>query len=82
MKRFFLHLTALSFVVINAQNKPLDSVQKLDEIVLQTNVIFGNKYQAQNRTGSSYYLSPKELKKFNYTVDVYCDGANLNSHVS
>ena len=67
MKRFFLQIITLSFCVINAQNKPLDSIQTLDEVLLKTNVIFGNKYQAQNRTGSSYYLSPKELKKFNYT---------------
>jgi Fe(3+) dicitrate transport protein len=67
MKRLFLQLLAISCGVLHAQNKPLDSVQKLEEIVLKTNVIFGNKYQAQNRTGSSYYLSPKELTKFNYT---------------
>jgi Fe(3+) dicitrate transport protein len=67
MKRIFLHLLILSYGVISAQNKPLDSIQTLDEVLLKTNVIFGNKYQAQNRTGSSYYLSPKELKKFNYT---------------
>jgi Fe(3+) dicitrate transport protein len=67
MKRIFLRLLILSYGVISAQNKPLDSIQTLDEVLLKTNVIFGNKYQAQNRTGSSYYLSPKELKKFNYT---------------
>jgi Fe(3+) dicitrate transport protein len=67
MKSIFLHLLILSYGVISAQNKPLDSIQTLDEVLLKTNVIFGNKYQAQNRTGSSYYLSPKELKKFNYT---------------
>lgn len=47
--------------------KSKDSIQKLDEVILNANVIFGNKYVAKNRTGSSYYISPEELKKFNYT---------------
>ena len=49
------------------QKKVTDSVQKLDQVILNANVMFGNKYVAKNRTGSSYYLSPEELKKFNYT---------------
>lgn len=48
-------------------NKSLDTLQKLDEIIIPSNLIFGNKFVAKNRTGSAYYLSPKELKKFNYT---------------
>lgn len=51
----------------NTQKKVQDSVQKLDEVILNASVIFGNKYVAKNRTGSSYYISPEELKKFNYT---------------
>jgi Fe(3+) dicitrate transport protein len=49
------------------EKKTIDTVQKLDQIILNANVMFGNKYVAKNRTGSSYYLSPEELKKFNYT---------------
>ena len=56
---------------INAQekqnNQSLDSIQKLDEVIINTQYIFGNKYVAKNRTGSAYYISPEELKKFNYT---------------
>tara|TARA_R110000868_G_scaffold91812_5_gene254468 strand:+ start:11089 stop:13314 length:2226 start_codon:yes stop_codon:yes gene_type:complete len=69
--------TKLSFIFIAvfsigyAQNKqqttPKDSIQRLDEIIISTNVIFGNKFVAQNRTGSSYFISPQELKKFGYT---------------
>lgn len=44
-----------------------DSIQKLDEVIIDGNVLFGSKYVAKNRTGSSYYISPEELKKFNYT---------------
>lgn len=69
-------LTLLSLILSNyliAQNidnkesTATDSIQELDEVLLKTNVIFGNKYVAKNRTGSSYYISPKELKKLGYT---------------
>jgi len=50
-----------------SQNSTLDSLQKLDEVLIKSNVIFGNKYVAKNRTGSSYYISPEELKKLGYT---------------
>jgi len=51
----------------NQQKKPKDSIQKLDEILIDARTIFGNKYVAKNRTGSAYYVSPEELEKFNYT---------------
>lgn len=59
--------------IIVAQNKEesqimtLDSIQTLDEVLIKTNVIFGNKHVAKNRTGSAYYISPVELKKLGYT---------------
>lgn len=40
---------------------------ELNEVVLSAKVIFGSKFVAKNRTGSSYYVSPEEIKKFNYT---------------
>ncbi len=39
----------------------------LNEVVLEARVIFGSKFVARNRTGSSYYISPEEIAKFNYT---------------
>ena len=51
----------------NNQEKPKDSIQKLDEVLINASTIFGNKYVAKNRTGSAYYVSPEELKKFNYS---------------
>lgn len=45
----------------------LDSIYELNEVVLSANVIFGSKFEARNRTGSSYYISPAEIQKFNYT---------------
>ena len=66
-----LLLGLLGINTVKAQeNRPAksnDSIQKLDEVVIDANAIFGNKYVARHRTGSAYYLSPEELKKFNYT---------------
>lgn len=70
MKVKLLILFLIFTSIINAQNnqnKTLDTIQTLDEVLLKTNVIFGNKYQAKNRTGSSYYISPNELERYNYT---------------
>ena len=64
-------LSFILFVSIEAQEdnneKVKDSVQKLDEVLIDANAIFGSKYVARHRTGSAYYISPKELKKFSYT---------------
>lgn len=56
------------FAQVNKKNQStLDSLQKLDEIIISTKTMFGNKFVAQNRTGSAFYLSKKELEKFNFT---------------
>ena len=71
MKVQILLLTALFTATLTAQKieekGQLDSIQKLDEVIISTNQIFGNKYVAKHRTGSAYYLSPKELQKFSFT---------------
>lgn len=58
-----------SFSQETRQPKPIvkDTVLELNEVVLSANVIFGSKFVAKNRTGSSYYISPAEIQKFNYT---------------
>ena len=57
--------------ILNAQqskNKPQnDSIQKLEKVLINAQLIFGSKYEAKNRTGSSYYISPEEIEKFNYS---------------
>ena len=70
------------------------SLVNLDEVVLEAKVIFGSKFEARNRTGSSYYISPQEIQKFNYTdvnralrmvpgVNVYEeDGFGLRPNIS
>ena len=68
MKHYLSLFTVLLSLSVVAQNeKTLDSIQDLNEVIISTNVIFGNKYVAKNRTGSAYYISPEELAKFNYT---------------
>lgn len=61
----------LSYLKVSAQtvtdSTKTDEVQTLNEILLKSNVIFGNKYQARNRTGSSYYISPQDIAKHNYS---------------
>ena len=72
MKKGIIIITALFTVALSAQKKKktektLDSIQKLDEVIISTSAIFGNKYVAKHRTGSAYYVSSKELKKFNFS---------------
>ena len=63
----FIAIVSMGFAQEMQQITPKDSIQQLNEIIISTNVIFGNKFIAQNRTGSSYFISPQELKKFGYT---------------
>jgi Fe(3+) dicitrate transport protein len=44
-----------------------DSITNLDEVIIKSNTILGNKFVARNRTGAAYYLSTDELADFNYT---------------
>lgn len=65
-----LLLSLLFLSNLNAQElstKKSDSIQKLKQVFINTKVIFGSKYEAENRSGSAYYVSPKELDKFSYT---------------
>lgn len=71
----------------------MDSIH-LNEVTLKANAILGSKFEAKNRTGSAFYISPKEIKKFNYTdinrtlkgvpgVNVYEeDGFGLRPNIS
>ena len=68
MKNLF-KITLLLMGILNAQEstKPIDSIQNLEPVFINSQVIFGSKYEAKNRTGSSFYLSPEELEKFSYS---------------
>lgn len=71
-----------------------DTIQQLEEVVISANQILGSKFQARNRTGSAYYISPAEIQKLGYTdinrmlkavpgVNVYEeDGYGLRPNIS
>ena len=61
-----LLLAGISFAQDAQNNVKNDSIQELEKVIINAQVIFGSKYEAKNRTGSSYYISPQELEKFNY----------------
>ena len=68
MRKLFCCL-ALSciFQIATAQNsQATDSVENLKVIHLKPNSLIGSKFEARNRTGSSYYMSQRDLTKFNY----------------
>ena len=48
-------------------NAMTDSLHQINEVVVRANQMLGSQFEARNRTGSAYYLSPKELGKFDYT---------------
>ncbi len=43
-----------------------DTIRNLDEVIIKADVILGSKFKSKNKAGSSYFISPEELKKFNY----------------
>ena len=73
--KFLIALATLalaSFTSTQAQettksNAMTDSTHRIREVVVRSNQMLGSKFEARNRTGSAYYLSPTELAKFGYT---------------
>lgn len=93
-QKIFSLVLPLLTVITYAQDSLQGSTVALDEVILEANVIFGSKFQAKNRTGSAYYISPQEMAKFQYTdvtrllrsvpgVNVYEeDGFGLRPNIS
>lgn len=100
--RFCLfNLLAFSSTSLLALAKKNNNIQlgyknnvSLDEVFIYSNQTLGSKLRVQNRTGSAYYMSFKELQKFGYTdinrmlksvpgVNVYEeDGFGLRPNIS
>jgi len=86
-------LTVFLISLIGSSQQKIDSI-RLNEVVLSAKLILGSKFEAKNRTGSAYYISPEEIKRFNYTdvnrtlrsvpgVNVYEeDGFGLRPNIS
>ena len=67
---------------------------KVAEVVVSTGQMLGSKFEARNRTGSAYYISPQEIQRMGYTdinrllksvpgVNVYEeDGFGLRPNIS
>jgi len=68
--RYLALISSIILTTLQAQNQStqvvLDSVQKLDEVIIRANTILGSEYAAQNRTGASYFLSAADLEQFGY----------------
>jgi Fe(3+) dicitrate transport protein len=68
--RYLALISSIILTTLHAQNHStqvvLDSVQKLDEVIIRANTILGSEYAAQNRTGASYFLSTADLEQFGF----------------
>ena len=90
----FSNVFLITSLTAQQDSLPTGTPVRLNEVVLEAKVIFGSKFEAKNRTGSSYYISPAEIKRFNYTdvnrtlrsvpgVNVYEeDGFGLRPNIS
>ena len=70
MKSTIKIITLFLVGILNSQESnqtAVDSVQKLDQVFINSQVIFGSKYEAKNRTGSSFYISTEDLERFSHT---------------
>ena len=60
-------LTTFSQTTENVEDEALnDSVRKLDGVTLFGDAVVGSKFKAKNVAGSTYFISPEELKLFHY----------------
>jgi Fe(3+) dicitrate transport protein len=71
MKNNILVASLLVTTAFFAQEKQLsrtqkDSIESLNEVIITADAIIGSKFNAKNKAGSTYFISPKELKTFNY----------------
>lgn len=71
MRNGLVTAAILTSVFAFAQERELsktqkDSIESLNEVIITTDAIVGSKFKAKNKAGSTYFISPKELKTFNY----------------
>lgn len=80
--------------LLSQEENHKDSIGDIQEVIISSKQILGSKFGAKNRTGSAYYISPKEIQKMGYTdvnrmlkavpgVNVYEeDGYGLRPNIS
>lgn len=65
--RLSLFALGLSLLGFGQNQTPTnDSINKLGEVTIVANKLLGSKFEAKNRTGSAYFISKKDIQKFNY----------------
>jgi Fe(3+) dicitrate transport protein len=65
-KSFLTVVTLSIFSFSQAQETPKKDTLNLNEVIISSDALLGSKFKAKNKAGSSYFISPAELKKFNY----------------
>lgn len=71
MRNIIIAASLLITPVLFSQEKELtntqkDSIENLNEVIINSDAIVGSKFKAKNKAGSTYFISPKDLKTFNY----------------
>jgi Fe(3+) dicitrate transport protein len=71
MRNLIIAASLLITPVLFSQEKELtktqkDSIENLNEVVINTDAIVGSKFKAKNKAGSTSFISAKDLKTFNY----------------
>lgn len=69
MKKQILLLLFLAFNTLCAQEYDLavnDTVKKLNEVVVTADALIGGTFKAKNIAGSTYFITPEEMKRYNY----------------
>lgn len=68
--KFSLLLIMLSLIGFgqtqNQKKSKKDSINNLSEVTIVANKLLGSKFEAKNRTGSAFFISKKDIQKFNY----------------
>jgi Fe(3+) dicitrate transport protein len=67
MKKYIpiLPLLLITCTISFSQETQKDTLQ-LEEVVISPDALVGSKFKAKNKAGSTYFISPAELKTFNY----------------
>lgn len=54
------------FCALISQSQEQKDTLQLQEVIISSDALIGSKFKAKNKAGSTYFISPAELKKFSY----------------